>query len=1615
MARRLTLAMLLAVLGTLAGSISGALAAPTLSIESPEQGVTTNEKQPLIAGHTSDSVDGVTVNLFEGTTQIGTEVVQPEFGSWSAQFSSELPDGAYSAVAEQTELLTEESSSARSEFTVFTQRPSVTIDAVPTPTNDPTPSFSGSASETTGVTVSVYKGGSATGSVVAEAHASGTGGSWASDSASPTLPDGTYTAVAEQESAFGNGPGFSKARTFTVHTATPAVTLNQPSSPTNDSTPSFSGTASEKTTVTVSIVQEGSVVAEAHATGTGGGWTSGGASPALPDGTYTAVAEQESAFGNGPGFSQERTFTIDTAPPSVTLNAISTPTNDSTPSFTGAASDTTGVTVDIFKGGSASGSSVSTAHAGGTGGSWSSGGASPALSDGGYTAIAKQDSSVGNGEGVSGEIHFTVDTAAPTVTLEGIASPTNDTTPSFSGFAADTTTVTVKVYKGTSVTGSPVATASAGGTGGGWSSGGVSPALGDGGYTAIAVQESSLGNGVGSSEAIHFTVQTAAPNVTLNGVKSPSGDSTPGFSGSASDTTSISIMIYAGATASGGVVSSAAATGTGGAWSSGQAGPPLPSGQYTAVAVQESSLLGNPSGVSNEVTFVVDTSSPTVTLNSVSSPSNDTTPSFSGTASDSTPVVVHVFNGASQEVATATGSPSGGGWKAGTVSKTLGSGSYTALATESSSLGNPGGTSNSVAFTINTESPQVRLNQPATLSSNTTPTFSGTATDTTGVTVEIKGISSGATPTASASGTGTGGPWTSSAASPALATGRYTARAVQASSLGNPAGFSESRVFEVNTQAPNVTIKPVKTPSNQRSPTFTGTASESSPVVVHVLEGGHEIAKLTGSREGEAWSAGPPTPALVEGRHAYKVYASQQSTIGNEEGRSEEVPFVVDTTSPVVTLEPVKTPSNVTAPKFHGTATDTTGVTVDIYAGAVPSGPIVSTAAAAASGQWTSAAATPALASGEYTAVAVQASSLGNPAGASKPVNFVVDTTSPAVAIEPIRTPWNVRSPTFSGTTTDTKPVVVHVLDAGHEVASAEATPAGGRWKAGPVKPELAEGETAYTAYASEASSLGNPDGESKEISFVVDTNPPDLTMGPVAGSSNNFSPVFSGATTEAGQIVVSVYRGHAPGGSLVRTAEAKAVEGPAGTWTWSTSPIAPLEAHAAVYTAVARQKSALTGNPEGKSQAQTFNVDPGLPTLLMSSPPREIGTSAPTFSGTSDQSGPVTVKLFARKPGPTGCEAQGSALSQAAASHGGPWSTAPASPGLPDGEYAAIAFQSAAFEAVEASTAPACFAIDTVPPVVAVTSPAAGAVLSGGGVSVSGTAGVSAQDQRQVTVQVFAGNTVAAGSTPVQRVIVLSSAGRWSATFGGLAGGSYSVRALQSDEAGNVGVSSAVTFTEASGATAPAHGPAAAFSFYPGRPHVGETVSLVSSSTDDLSPISAYSWNLRGSTFAPGAQTQTISFASPGNHTVQLAVTDAGGRRSVAVQVVPVSYPLMRPFPVVRIAGTRSRGRVRLKVLSVQAPVGAIVSVTCSGKGCPTKSQARVVLAPKSKTSAVPVLAFPRFERSLPPGVALVVRVTHAGEMGKYTRFVVRRGKLPVRSDACLNSTEATSVPCTS
>jgi len=211
---------------------------------------------------------------------------------------------------------------------------------------------------------------------------------------------------------------------------------------------------------------------------------------------------------------------------------------------------------------------------------------------------------------------------------------------------------------------------------------------------------------------------------------------------------------------------------------------------------------------------------------------------------------------------------------------------------------------------------------------------------------------------------------------------------------------------------------------------------------------------------------------------------------------------------------------------------------------------------------------------------------------------------------------------------------------------------------------------------------------------------------------------------------------------------------------------------------------------------------------------------------------------------------------------------------------------------------------------------------------------------------------------------------------------------------------------------------PVASFSWFPAAPRAGEPVSLASTSTDAASPITGYAWDPTGNgSLMDGGAVLTTTFATPGNHAVRLRVTDAAGRSSEVAETIVVSaqrLPLMQPFPIVRIAGTDNAFGARLSLLSVLAPSGARITVTCRGRGCPTRPEVRTAASREGREGPVQ-LAFKRFERTLRAGVTLEIRVWKAGQIGKYTSFRIRRSQLPLRVDMCLDPTTSRPIVCPS
>ncbi len=1643
----------LVVLAAAWAGVAAAAEAPTIAIDQPLAGSLTNDRTPAFSGKTDDPLDSVNLKIYEGANASGSPVqtlaelapdeIGPNEASWEITPVTSLEPGAYTAVAEQTNGSLETGESTPVTFTVDTTAPAVSIEAVASPTNDSTPTLTGGAGVEVGdenaVAVTIHEGSSLAGAVAASGSASLIGGDWSFTSAK--LADGTYTAQATQKDEAGN-LGKSQAVTFTLDTTAPAVSINPVITPTKNAAPTLAGGAGaasgDQAGVTVTVYKGSAVGGTVAQTSTvsrsGSAWS--WQVPELSDGTYTAQATQEDGAENL-GKSTAVTFTVDTTAPTVSTNSLPTPTKTAAPTLTGgagtASGDAAGVTVTVYEGSSVGGAVAQSATVSRSGSTWSS--TLAKLADGTYTAQAVQEDEAGN-RGQSSAVTFTVDTKGPAVSINPVAASTNNTTPTLTGAAGvasgDVASVTVTIYEGSSTAGAVAATKTVSPTGATWSST-AAKALAQGTYTAQAAQEDKAGN-IGKSAAVTFTVDTAAPAVSIAPIAAFTNDTTPTSTGAAGvasgDSASVTVTIYEGSSTAGKAVVSEAVAPAGSTWSF-TPGKALAQGTYTIQAVQGDSA-GN-IGTSTAVTFAVDTTAPAVSLGPVTTPTNNSTPTLTGGAGaasgDLASVQVTIYEGSSVggsvvQFTTATRSGSSWSW----LAAKLADGNYTAQAVQEDQAGNIG-KSSEVKFTIDTSAPAVSIGAPAAFTSDTTPTFSGAAgvasSDQPSVAVTVyEGSSTAGKVAASELVVPTGATW-SYTPSKALAQGTYTVQATQEDKAGN-LGKSAAVTFAIDTTAPVVAINPVSTPTKNASPTFTGTAGKVSgdqaSVTVTIFKGvpqQQQIAQSVGVSVGNGSWSYTASPSLSDG--SYTVQVSQRDAAGNENTR--QVGFTVDTLAPAVSISPVTTPSKIQAPKLLGAAGiadgDHTAVTVNVYKGEAATGtPMESVPALVAAGAWSYT--TPTLKDGTYTAQATQEDSAGN-LGKSTAIIFTIDTAAPTVTVDPVTTPTNNQTPAISGlagvASGDLASVTVTVYKggsaSGEVIESKVVTPSGSVWSFTLAK-TLAEGT--YTAQAAQEDKAGNL-GKSAAVTFAVDTTAPAVAVEvPTAKQTFHVSqPTFTGrAGVAAGDnpsVTLDIYEGSVATGTPVETQLAQR-EG--GHWKISSNKELPN----GPYTAQVEQADA-AGNL-GISSPVLFEVKTKL-TLdeFGLQQPGDAQTeflagASPSFDGTA-ASGPgssptVTVTIY------SGLSASGPQVrTLSIARSGSRWTSTPVSPTLPDGNYTARATQGA--EVSEEFT----FTVDADAPTVTLTSPANGSSTAATSQMVGGALGTASGDKPEATAKLYTGS--APSGAIVQSKTVAAAAGSWSASFEGLAPGTYTAQAEQRDDVGNVGLSQAVSFTVLAPpvVTPPAtpSTPVASFRWVPAVPHPGEPVTLISTSTDAGSSITSFAWAPAGDgAFAAGEATLTTTFASVGSHAVQLRVTDANGQSSTVAAVIPVTAAaptLMQPFPVVRIAGSFSSSGAKISLLTVLAPVGATVKVTCHGGGCATKSQ-HMIIASGAKSKAGTVLVnFRRFERTLRAGAVLDVWVSNHGQIGKFTRFLIRRGKTPSRTDMCLNSAATKPIVCPS
>jgi hypothetical protein len=232
----------------------------------------------------------------------------------------------------------------------------------------------------------------------------------------------------------------TQQRTITLTDDDTGTTVGVNTLSTNDSTPQLTGVVGQPTAAVAVIIGGSTYAAVNNGDGT---WTlpNNTITPALADGVRDVVARATTLAGIISFDTTSNELTIDTTPPLIAINTLST--SDTTPQLTGTINETaTAVQVTVQ-------SNVYAATNNGNG-TWTlaNNTISPALADGVYNVTATSTDSFGNTGTDSTTNELRIDTISPTATVNSLT--TSDRRPQLTGSVSEAgATVSVTVNGGT--------------------------------------------------------------------------------------------------------------------------------------------------------------------------------------------------------------------------------------------------------------------------------------------------------------------------------------------------------------------------------------------------------------------------------------------------------------------------------------------------------------------------------------------------------------------------------------------------------------------------------------------------------------------------------------------------------------------------------------------------------------------------------------------------------------------------------------------------------------------------------------------------------------------------------------------------------------------------------------------------------------------------------------------------------------------------------------------------------------------------------------------------------------------------------------------------------------
>ena len=1032
---------------------------PSVSVDS----LLTNDNTPTITGTVSHGDLQVVVN--NHTYTAGDGHLSVEGDRWTLEIPAEhaLDDGIYTVSASATDADGNVGQDGTTnELVVDTVPPAVTVK--PLTTADPTPALSGTVSEgSLQVVVNnrTYTAG--------DGHLSVVGTEWVLQIPDAhTLADGVYTVSATATDAAGNVGSDTTSDELRIDSSVPVVTVDPLI--TNTNTPTLTGTVSEGD-LRVVVNDRTYVAGDGLLTVTNSNWTLQiPATHGLPDGTYDVEASATNAAGTVGSAGTINELVIDTVPPTVSFNALTTA--DPTPTLSGSVSDgDLEVVVDgrTYTAGDGHLSVVGT--------DWTLEiPAEHALAEGAHTVVVSATDAAGNVGTRTATDELVINLSLPSVSADSLI--TNDPTPTLTGAVSDgTLQVVVGDQTYTAGDGHLIVDDEA------WSlTIPAEHALPEGTF----VIEASATNVAGTeSVTAELVIDLTPPVVTVDPLNTT--DTTPTLTGTVSDgelQVEVAGQVY--------TPGDGRLTVEGEQWTLQiPAEHALAEGAHTVTATA-TDAAGNVGSDPATDQLVIDLSLPEVTVDPLIT--NDPTPTLTGAVSHGDLEVM--VGGQTYTAGDGHLTVEDEQWTLQIPAEhALVEGVYTVTATATDAEGRVGSDATTDELVIDLTPPVVTIDPLIT--NDVTPTLTGTVSEgTLQVTVAEQTYTAG-----DGHLTVEGDQWTLQIpAEQPLDEGTYTVLASAVDAAGNEGQAEDADQLVIDTTPPEVAVHPLATTLS--TPAITGTLSDGE-LEVTVAERTYTAGDGHLTVTGQQWTLQIPAEhALAEG--TYTVEANATDAAGNTGSDPTTDQLVIDASLPMVTVDPLIT--NSVTPELTGTVSHgDLQVTVGGQTYTAGDGHLT------VDGElWTlHLPAEHALTDGVYAVTATATDTEGNAGSDGTTDELVIDTTPPQVTVDMLLA--NSTTPTVTGTVSEGE-LQVTVNEQTYTAGDGHLSVEGDVWTLQiPAEHALEEGTYTVSATATDAAGNVGNDGTTDEL--VIDLTPPVVTVDPLI--TNHTTPLITGTFSD--------------------------------------------------------------------------------------------------------------------------------------------------------------------------------------------------------------------------------------------------------------------------------------------------------------------------------------------------------------------------------------------------------------------------------------------------------------------------------------------------------------------